>query len=166
MLREVAEPIPRVTPDVEALVDDMFATMHENQGIGLAAPQVGELVQLVVIELPPNEKDPQAGARYVLLNPKLRRLGERESMSEGCLSLPGFRAMVERARTATVTYTGMDGRLAMLEAEGLLAQAIQHEIDHLNGVLFIDHLDSLDELEQIPPDGLDWVPAEEDDEET
>lgn len=166
VLREVAEPIPRITPEVEALVDDMFATMHANLGIGLAAPQVGELLRLVVIELPPNEKDPQAGARYVLLNPELRRLGERESMSEGCLSLPGFRAMVERARTATVTYTGMDGRLAMLEAEGLLAQAIQHEIDHLNGVLFIDHLDSLDELEQIPPDGLNWVPAEEDDEET
>jgi len=165
-LREVAEPIPKVTPRVEALVDDMFATMHENLGIGLAAPQVGELLRLVVIELPPNEKDPQAGMPLVLINPELRRLGEREAMSEGCLSLPGFRAMVERARTATVTYTGMDGRLAMLDAQGLLAQAIQHEIDHLNGVLFIDHLESLAELEQIPPDGLDWVPAEEDDEET
>jgi len=161
VLREVAEPIPRVTSEVEALVDDMFATMHANFGIGLAAPQVGELLRLVVIELPPDEKDPQAGVRYVLVNPEVRRLGEREQMTEGCLSLPGFRAMVERARTATVTYTGIDGRPARVEAQGLLAQALQHEIDHLNGVLFIDHLDSLAELEQIPPDGLNWAPAED-----
>jgi len=140
----------------------MFATMHENFGIGLAAPQVGELVRLVVIELPPDEKDPQAGVPYVLINPELRRLGDRDSMTEGCLSLPGYRAMVERARTATVTYTDLHGRSARLDASGLLAQAIQHEIDHLNGVLFIDHLDSLAELEQIPPDGLNWVPAPED----
>ncbi|MDE2902378.1 MAG: peptide deformylase [Chloroflexota bacterium] len=165
VLREVADPVPTVTPEVAALVDDMFATMHANLGIGLAAPQVGELLRLVVIELPPNEKDPQAGVRYVLINPELRRLGERESMSEGCLSLPGYRAMVERAHTATVTYTGLDGRFARLDAQGLLAQALQHEIDHLNGVLFIDHLDSLDELEQIPPDGLDWVPAPADEDE-
>ena len=162
VLREVAVSIPAITPEVEALVDDMFATMHANLGIGLAAPQVGELLRLVVIELPPNEKDPQAGIPYVLVNPEVRRLGEREPMSEGCLSLPGFRAMVERARTATVTYTGVDGRPARLDARGLLAQALQHEIDHLNGVLFIDHLDALDELEQIPPDGLDWVPASAD----
>ena len=166
VLREVAEPIPRVTPEVEALVDDMFATMHANLGIGLAAPQVGELLRLVVIELPPDEKDPQAGIPYVLINPQLRQLGELEEMTEGCLSLPGFRAMVERARTATVTYTGMDGRSARLHAQGLLAQALQHEIDHLNGVLFIDHLDSLGELEQIPPDGLNWVPAEDDGDES
>ena len=162
VLREVAESIPAITPEVEALVDDMFATMHENFGIGLAAPQVGELVRLVVIELPPDEKDPQAGVPYVLINPELRRLGDLESMTEGCLSLPGYRAMVERAHTATVTYTDLDGRSARLDASGLLAQAIQHEIDHLNGVLFIDHLDSLAELEQIPPDGLNWVPAPED----
>lgn len=165
VLREVAVSIPAITPDVEALVDDMFATMHANLGIGLAAPQVGELLRLVVIELPPNEKDPQAGIPYVLVNPEVRQLGEREPMSEGCLSLPGFRAMVERARTATVTYTGIDGRPARLDARGLLAQALQHEIDHLNGVLFIDHLDALDELEQIPPDGLDWVPASADEDE-
>lgn len=165
VLREVAESIAAITPEVEALVDDMFATMHANLGIGLAAPQVGELLRLVVIELPPNDKDPQAGVPYVLINPKLRRLGARESMTEGCLSLPGFRAMVERARTATVTYTGIDGRPARLDARGLLAQALQHEIDHLNGVLFIDHLDSLDELEQIPPDGLNWVPAPADEDE-
>ena len=162
VLREVAESIPAITPEVEALVEDMFATMHENFGIGLAAPQVGELVRLVVIELPPDEKDPHAGVPYVLINPELRRLGDRESMTEGCLSLPGYRAMVERGRTATVTYTDLDGRSACLDASGLLAQAIQHEIDHLNGVLFIDHLDSLAELEQIPPDGLNWVPAPED----
>ena len=165
LLREVADPVPRITLDVETLVADMFATMHANLGIGLAAPQVGELLRLVVIELPPDENDPQAGVPYVLINPELRRLGIRESMSEGCLSLPGFRAPVERAGTATVTYTGSDGQSARLDASGLLAQALQHEIDHLNGVLFIDHLDSLAELEQIPPDGLNWVPAPPDEDE-
>ena len=165
MLREVADPISNVTPDVEALVADMFATMHENLGIGLAAPQVGELVRLVVIELPPDEKDPQAGVPHVLINPELHRLGTREDLTEGCLSLPGYRAMVERARTVSVTYKGLDGRSARLDASGLLAQALQHEIDHLNGVLFIDHLDSLAELEQIPPDGLSWVPDPEDEDE-
>ena len=159
LLREVADPVPGITPELEALVADLFATMHANQGIGLAAPQVGELVRLVVVELPANEKDPQAGVPYVLVNPEVRHLGTREHMTEGCLSLPGYRAEVERARSATVTYTAIDGRPARLDAEGLLAQALQHEIDHLNGVLFIDHLDSLAELNQIPPDGLNWVPG-------
>ncbi len=164
LLREVAAPVPAVTPELHALVDDMFATMHANLGIGLAAPQIGQLLRLIVIEIPPNDDDPQAGNRYVLVNPAVRALGEREPMVEGCLSLPGFRANIERARTTTVTYTGLDGQPLRLEAQGLLAQAVQHEIDHLNGVLFIDHLDSLAELEQIPPEGLDWVPEDDDDE--
>ena len=162
LLREVADPVPRITPEVETMVADMFATMHANLGIGLAAPQIGVPLRLVVIELPPDDKDPQAGAPYVLINPKLCGLGARAQMTEGCLSLPGFRAMVERACTATVTYTAIDGRPARLDASGLLAQALQHEIDHLNGVLFIDHVDSMAELEQIPPDGLDWVPTPDD----
>lgn len=162
VLRRIADPITEVTPALEALVGDMFWTMHENLGVGLAAPQVGESVRLVVIELPLNENDPQAGVRYVFVNPKLGVLGQRQDITEGCLSLPGFRAEVNRAESAAVTFTNLRGELEYLEATGLLAQAIQHELDHLDGVLFVDHLESLDDLEQIPPDGLDWVLPEED----
>lgn len=162
VLRRVADPVPEVTPALEALVEDMFRTMHENLGLGLAAPQVGESIRLVVIELPSNENDSQAGTRYVFINPQLDVLGQRRDMTEGCLSLPGFRAEVTRAESASITYTNLLGEPESLEATGLLAQAIQHELDHLEGVLFFDHLASLDELEQIPPDGLDWTSPEED----
>ena len=162
VLRRIADPITGMTSDLKSLVEDMFSTMHENLGVGLAAPQVGESVRLVVIELPPNENDPQAGVRYVFVNPKLGVLGERTDMTEGCLSLPGFRAEVNRAESASVTFTSLRGESECLEATGFLAQAIQHELDHLDGVLFFDHLESLDELEQIPPEGLHWAAAEED----
>jgi peptide deformylase len=162
VLRRIADPITEVTPALEALVGDMFRTMHKNLGVGLAAPQVGESVRLAVIELPLNENDPQAGVRYVFVNPKLGVLGQRRDITEGCLSLPGFRAEVNRAESAAVTFTNLQGELEHLEATGLLAQAIQHELDHLDGVLFFDHLESLDDLEQIPPDGLDWVLSEAD----
>ena len=162
VLRRVADPVVEVTPAIEALVEDMFSTMHENLGVGLAAPQVGESIRLGVIELPSNENDPQAGTRYVFINPLLGVLGQRRDMFEGCLSLPGFRAEVNRAESATITYTNLLGESESLEATGLLAQAIQHELDHLEGVLFFDHLASLSDLEQIPPDGLDWTLPEED----
>lgn len=163
VLREVADPIQDITPEVEDLVDDMFATMHANAGIGLAAPQIGRAVRLIVIELPHDDEDPESGVPRVLINPELGLLGKFDMMTEGCLSLPGYRACVERAETAVVAYTDLGGLPVCLEANGLLAQAVQHEIDHLNGVLFFDHLDRLDELEQIVPDGLDWM---EDDKET
>ena len=162
LLRRVADSVPEVTPALEGLVEDMFCTMHENLGVGLAAPQVGESIRLVVIELPSNENDSQAGTRYVFINPQLGVLGQRRDMTEGCLSLPGFRAEVSRGESASITYTNLLGEPESLEATGLLAQAIQHELDHLEGVLFFDHLDSLDDLEQIPPDGLDWTSPEGD----
>ena len=134
----------------------MHATMHANAGLGLAAPQIGISRRLFVIELPEDEEDPQSGIPFTLIDPEINEMGALEDMVEGCLSLPGFRAMVERAETVTVEYTQLDSRRVSLDARGLLAQAVQHEIDHLNGVLFIDHLDSLLELEQIPPEPLDW----------
>ena len=164
VLREIADPVQDITPEIEKLVDDMFATMHANVGIGLAAPQIGKSIRMIVIELPHDEEDPQSGVSRALINPEVGSLGMCEMMTEGCLSLPGYRARVERARTAVVAYTGLDGLPACLETNGLLAQAVQHEMDHLNGVLFFDHLDRLDELAQIPPDGLDWSGDEGDEE--
>ena len=156
-LREPCAPVAEITPDLVRLADDMFDTMHANAGLGLAAPQVGVHARLFVLELPPDDDDPLAGRRFVLINPDLDLTGARKEMVEGCLSLPGFRAMVNRAEGVTVIYTQLDGSRVSLEASGLFAQAVQHEVDHLNGVLFIDHLKSMLDLEQIPPEMLDWT---------
>ena len=161
LLREIAAPVDAVSPHVERFVRDMFATMHANAGLGLAAPQLGVRRRIVVIALPPEDDDPQSGIPYTLINPEITALGDREDMVEGCLSLPGFRAMIDRATTTTVEFLDIAGNEARLDAEGLLAQAIQHEVDHLDGVLFYDHLDSIAELEQIPPEPLNWSEDEE-----
>ncbi len=161
LLREIAAPVDAVSPHVERFVRDMFATMHANAGLGLAATQLGVRRRIVVIALPPEDDDPQSGIPYTLINPEITALGDREDMVEGCLSLPGFRAMIDRATTTTVEFLDIAGNEARLDAEGLLAQAIQHEVDHLDGVLFYDHLDSIAELEQIPPEPLNWSEDEE-----
>ena len=156
LLRETAAPVEGDVVAMQQLVADMFQTMHANAGLGLAASQLGIPRRVIVIELPNDDDDPQSGIRYVLIDPEISASDARDDMVEGCLSLPGYRSMVERATTITVEFTQLDGGRASLDAKGLLAQAVQHEIDHLNGVLFIDHLDSLLEVEQIPPDPLDW----------
>ena len=156
-LREPCAPVAEITPDLTRLAGDMFETMHANAGIGLAAPQVGVHARLFVLELPPDDDDPLSGSRFVLINPEVELAGARKDMVEGCLSLPGFRAMVNRAEGVTVAFTQLDGARVSLDARGLFAQAVQHEVDHLNGVLFIDHLESLLDLEKIPPEMLDWT---------
>ena len=156
-LRERSAPVAEVTPDIERLAGDMFETMHANAGIGLAAPQIGVHARLFVLELPPDDDDPLAGRQFVLINPEFDLRGERTEVVEGCLSLPGFRAMIKRAEGVTVAFTQLDGARVSLDARGLFAQAVQHEFDHLNGVLFIDHLRSMLDLEKIPPEMLDWT---------
>ena len=156
-LREPCAPVAEVTPDVARLADDMFDTMHAHAGIGLAAPQIGIHARLFVLEVPPDDDDPLSGRRFVLINPELELTGARKEMVEGCLSLPGFRAMVKRAEGVTVAFTQLDGARVSLDARGLFAQAVQHEVDHLDGVLFIDHLKSMLDLEKIPPEMLDWT---------
>ena len=165
VLRERSDSITKITKDLAQLAQDMFQTMHANAGLGLAAPQIGVLMRLVVIELPPDDENELSGRKFVLINPELELKGSRKGMVEGCLSLPGFRAMVERDENVTVAFTQLDGTHASLDAKGLFAQAVQHEVDHLNGVLFIDHLASLARLEKIPPEPLDWVEEEEEEEE-
>ncbi len=156
-LRELSEPVTEITPEVAQLARDMFHTMHSNAGLGLAAAQIGVLARLVVLELPPDDEDELAGRKFVLINPEIELNGARKDMVEGCLSLPGFRAMVERSEGVALAFTQLDGTRVSLDATGLFAQAVQHELDHLDGVLFIDHLDSLVELEKIPPEPLDWT---------
>jgi peptide deformylase len=128
------------TPELRQTVDDMFETMYANKGVGLAAPQVNLSQQLAVID-PSAGEDPNA--RIVLLNPEIVSHEGKQSGEEGCLSIPGFREDVTRAMKVKVRAQDIDGNPVEHEVEQLLARAMQHEIDHLNGVLFLKHLSLL-----------------------
>ena len=125
---------------VRALLPRMFATMYAAPGIGLAAPQVGSDLRLAVIDLQPDEKP----APIALINPRVVQVSETlATREEGCLSIPGQYADVTRPEQVTVAYEDIDGHPQTIEADGLLATCLQHEIDHLDGVLFVDHLSAL-----------------------
>lgn len=126
--------------ELKQLVDNMFETMYANKGVGLAAPQVGVSKRLTVID-PSAGEDPEA--KIVLVNPELVKLEGRQVGEEGCLSIPGFREDVKRAMRVKVKAKNAAGEPVELEGEELLARAIQHENDHLNGVLFLKHLSPL-----------------------
>jgi peptide deformylase len=125
---------------VRGLVPRMFATMYRAPGIGLAAPQVGVGLRFAIVDLMPDEKP----APIVLINPEVTAYSEEQATrEEGCLSLPGQYADVTRPARVTVRYTDVEGAKRQIQAEGLLAACIQHEIDHLDGILFVDHLSAL-----------------------
>jgi peptide deformylase len=127
---------------IQRLIDDMVETMHEAQGVGLAAPQIGVSLRVIVIELPDEEM-------LALVNPQIvKRSGER-LVVEGCLSVPGYRGEIKRSLKVTVKGLDRRGREVRLKGEGLLAQAFEHEIDHLNGVLYIDYLEGMDKLFKV-----------------
>jgi peptide deformylase len=137
-LRNRAEPIERVDDDIRRLIDDMFETMYDAPGIGLAAVQVGVSKRLIVLDITEDRQDPRC-----LINPVILESSGVEKMDEGCLSVPGIYEPVERA--ARIRYRALDrnGEEFEDEAEGLLAVCIQHEIDHLDGKLFVDYLTEL-----------------------
>jgi peptide deformylase len=138
VLRQKARPVDPKDPQLPALVADLFDSMYAAEGVGLAANQVGLAVRVAVIDTSAGE-DPQA--RLVLINPEIVSTGgELLEEDEGCLSFPGLRAKARRGERAVVRATGLDGAPFELEAVGLLGKALQHEVDHLNGRLFIDHL--------------------------
>jgi peptide deformylase len=141
VLREKALPVQEITVAERKLAADMLATMYASPiGVGLAAPQVGILKRLIVIDL---DRDDPEGSPLVLFNPKIQSLAGETIEEEGCLSLPGITADVKRAAKAVVTAQGIDGEPIRIEGEDLLARALQHEIDHLNGILFIDYISGL-----------------------
>ncbi len=147
-LRKPARPTGSYERDLAELAVDMVETMRSHDGVGLAAPQLAEDVAMTVIEVPdPGSPDSEDMVLYVLCDPIIEHLAEFEPMREGCLSLPGYIAYPRRARRARVRATTLDGQQQLIEADGLLAQALQHEIDHLHGILFTDLVDSLWELE-------------------
>ena len=137
-LKQVAAPVKEVDDGIRRLMDDMLETMYAAPGIGLAAPQVGRLVRVIVVDVAEKDEEPQP---YRMANPEVVRASETERlMNEGCLSLPDYYADVERPDTVTVSYLDETGTPRTLEAEGMLSTCIQHEIEHLDGVLFVDHL--------------------------
>ena len=128
---------------MKQFTDDMIETMHAELGVGLAANQVGSLQRVAVIQLPDWEE------ALVLINPEIiRREGERE-VEEGCLSIPGYRGVVKRSVSVRARAIGLDGKVIRIKADGLLAQALEHETGHLNGSLYIDHLVSPDSFYKI-----------------
>src|SRR5882757_1103958 len=140
-LRQVSEPVKKVDAGIRKLVDDMFETMYEAPGIGLAAIQVGTPKRVVTMDLAKKD-DPKAP--QVFINPEVVWSSEdKATYEEGCLSIPEFYDEVERPAHVKVKYLDLEGASHEIEANGLLATCLQHEIDHLNGVLFIDHLSKL-----------------------
>ena len=141
VLRKKALPVRQVTDELIQLIMDMFETMHKANGIGLAANQVGILQRVIVVDVSDVEGFEEVKP-LVLINPEVRSQEGHWVVEEGCLSIPDVRDDVERAETITVRYKDTSFGDVELTAEGLLARVILHEIDHLNGVLFIDHLPS------------------------
>ena len=145
-LRLVSKPIEKVTVEIRKLADDMFETMYEAPGIGLAAIQVAQPVRLITMDLAKKSEDGETTTPQpkVFINPEILSASEEKSVyEEGCLSIPEYYEEVERPAKVRVRFMDLDGKVHEEDAEGLYATCIQHEIDHLNGVLFIDYLSKL-----------------------
>ena len=141
ILRKKCEPLEKVNDETRKLMDEMLETMYEAPGIGLAAVQIGILKKLIVIDISKGEEKKNP---LFLVNPKIVHQSKETSIyEEGCLSLPGQFAEIERPAECTVNYVDYNGKEKELKANGLLATCVQHEIDHLNGILFIDYLSKL-----------------------
>lgn len=153
---------------LQHLVEDMFETLHASSGVGLAAPQVGVLQRLIVVEMPPEkgegeEEDapPRPGQRYTLCNPEFTwRSPEQQVGEEGCLSLAGWYAQVSRALGVEVRYQDPQGRRRKMRVEGFLARVLQHEVDHLEGILFTDKVEDLSTLVRFKDGQEEPVPLE------
>ena len=161
VLRKKARKVGKVTPDIGALLDDMVETMRHAPGVGLAAPQIGVSKRVIVVEYAEGEeKDAPEGQAasppkkklYAVVNPELTYASEDMlEGAEGCLSIPGWMGLVDRHRAVGVKGLDRNGRPFRLQAEGWLARIFQHEIDHLDGVLFTDRVKSPDNLWRTPP---------------
>lgn len=157
VLRERAEPVAVVDDRLRELAADMLATMHASHGVGLAAEQVGRLERLCVIDIPEGCEEPEdeafnapIGMPLVLFNPEIVAAEGSQRDREGCLSFPNVGGSLTRAAQVTCQYLDADNRPQMITARGFLARALQHEIDHLNGVLYIDRMTEAERLEFAP----------------
>lgn len=159
-LRQKARPVSDFGAELQQLITDMVETMHSSQGIGLAANQVGGLARVIVVEMPLLESDepdadpppPHTGELFALVNPRISWHSRGlETGVEGCLSLPGIAGEVERHREVRVQAQNRRGKPISVRFEGWLARIFQHEIDHLNGVLFTDHIDDPEKIWPVTP---------------
>ncbi len=163
VLREKAKKVRKIDASIHKLIDDMTDTMRDAPGVGLAANQVGVPLRIIVIEVPEEadeDDEPPEPKLYTLVNPQfVKRSGERR-LEEGCLSVPGYKAEITRSVSVTVKGLNRDGREIRIKAkDNLLAEALEHEIDHINGVLYIDHLESMDELVRLDADAPAGAPG-------
>ena len=139
-LRIRAKPVEAFDKELKTLTDDMFETMHSVNGIGLAATQIGVAKQVAVIDISPEKNEP-----LVIVNPKIQILdpSKKEDYDEGCLSVPGFFETISRPSDNKLSYQDLNGKKQEIKPEGLLTKVVQHELDHLNGRLFVDHISEL-----------------------
>jgi len=150
VLRRKAKRVSIIDGSIQKLIDDMVETMQQANGVGLAAPQVGVSLRVVVLQMPDDE--PMA-----IINPKIvKRSGEQE-LTEGCLSIPGYSGEVKRSVSVTVKGQDRHGKAIRLKATGLLAQALEHELNHLNGILYVDHVESQEKLHKAESETQDEV---------
>ena len=141
VLHRPAAPVTDITPETQLLIDDMIQTMYAAPGIGLAAPQIGELRRVIVLDI--DREDVKTG-RLLMANPEIIEASDEDATyEEGCLSVPEHYSDVVRPAKVTVRYLDREGETREMACEGLLATCVQHEIDHLDGILFIDHISSL-----------------------
>ena len=153
ILREKAKRIKTFDANLKKLVADMFETMHENIGVGLAAPQIGQSIRLLVAELEPDPKEGERGFKVALCNPEIVKANEEmEEGPEGCLSIPGWVGEVPRHTSITVKAQTPEGKEVRIKADNYFARVLQHEIDHLNGVLFTDRVVNIKTLRKISPE--------------
>ncbi len=142
VLRQKARRVPTIDSSIQRLIDDMVETMQQTKGVGLAAPQVGVSLRVVVLQMPGEEP-------VAVINPEIvKRAGERE-VTEGCLSIPGYAGEIKRSVSVTVKGRDRQGKTIRIKATGLMAQALEHELDHLNGILYIDHIEGQDKLHKV-----------------
>jgi peptide deformylase len=159
VLRTKAKKVHDFGPSLQELIDDMVDTMHDAPGVGLAAPQIGVSLRVAVIELPVDEeeeeRDPYSGKLIVLCNPEVVKTWGEEEQQEGCLSMPEYVGEVSRASRVVVKAQDRRGKQIRVRAEGFMARVLQHEIDHLNGMIFVDRVESLDKLYRVEPSESD-----------
>ncbi|MBI5300974.1 MAG: peptide deformylase [Chloroflexi bacterium] len=162
VLRQKAKKVKRVDASTQKLIDDMFDSMREARGLGLAAPQIGVGLRVLVIEMPEDETDDSvqalprdhrkveySGQQIALVNPEIVKAEGEQFGEEGCLSIPGYVGMVRRAMKVTVKGLDRKGKETRIKGEGLLARALQHEVDHLDGILFTDRLEKPEDLYRV-----------------
>ena len=153
VLRQKTRKVKKIDASIQKLIDDMIETMHDAPGVGLAANQVGISLRICVLQVPGEDV-------ITLINPEIiRRSGARE-VEEGCLSLPGYKGTLQRSEKVVVKGLNRDGRPVRYHAEELLAEIIEHEVDHLNGLLYFDYIDSIEKLTPVGA-GVDEDDAEE-----